>query len=455
MRQVRGRVRAVCQALPGPPASARGLREYQSLQLRRLVRHAAAEVPYYRDLFAAARLDPATFRGLEDLPHIPYTNRRTLMDLPAEAVLSQSARRERLLEKRTTGSSGEPLRFRCGRFEDTLLALFRQRTLWQLGLRFRDRLVKVRIPPRRPPGPVLRLLNTLGCLRIQYVDSRESDEAVAGILRSLRPDAMVGLPGLLSLVAGRWTDQDRRGIRPRFVVLGGDTITPRMEERVAAAFGAPVYQSYACFEANLLAWTCRWSRVMHVLDESVVLEVLQGDRPVEDGETGEVVITALHLFEQPFIRYRLGDLAVRFGEEPCPCGRRGTRLGRVEGRKMDRILLPDGRLVSADQIFMRLERLAPWARRYQLYQPDRVHVELRVVGPAPADTDLERLQVELAPVLGQGLRFLVRQVEELPVGPGGKWRFCHSLVLSEFEEQPEPSAGTRSSTPEPESASRV
>ena len=46
----------------------------------RLVAHAAARVPYYRELFAKERLDPREIRGVDDLPKIPILTREVLRE---------------------------------------------------------------------------------------------------------------------------------------------------------------------------------------------------------------------------------------------------------------------------------------------------------------------------------------------------------------------------------------
>ena len=43
-----------------------------------------------------------------------------------------------------------------------------------------------------------------------------------------------------------------------------------------------------------------------------IVEILDDrDRPVPDGEVGQVVVTQLSCLAQPLLRYRLGDLAAR------------------------------------------------------------------------------------------------------------------------------------------------
>src|SRR3546814_11153852 len=82
--------------------------------------------------------------------------------------------------------------------------------------------------------------------------------------------------------------------------------------------------------------------VYHAQSENVLLEVVDDDgRPCGPGETGRVLITSLHNFATPLIRYELGDYA-EVGS-PCACGRGLPVIKQVLGRKRNRLILSDGR----------------------------------------------------------------------------------------------------------------
>ncbi|MGQ9633623.1 MAG: hypothetical protein ACUVXB_05195, partial [Bryobacteraceae bacterium] len=138
-------------------------------------------------------------------------------------------------------------------------------------------------------------------------------------LSKIQPDILGGYPDALAWIASEAVKEDLRRIRPRFVTTGGETLTPDLRARIAECFRAPVYDSYAAHEFNLLAYECRETGLYHVAEENVLLEVLDNGRPVAPGQTGEVVATALHSFAMPSLPYWTGDLAVR-GPLRCPCG---------------------------------------------------------------------------------------------------------------------------------------
>ena len=71
----------------------------------------------------------------------------------------------------------------------------------------------------------------------------------------------------------------------------------------------------------------------HLQPELIIVELLdEKDRPVAEGEAGEVTITTLGVRGMPLLRFKTGDLCYGY-PEPCRCGRNTLRLSPVIGRK--------------------------------------------------------------------------------------------------------------------------
>ena len=60
------------------------------------------------------------------------------------------------------------------------------------------------------------------------------------------------------------------------------------------------------------------------------------DKPVKDGESGELTFTTLGIEAMPLVRFKTGDI-VQLHTNPCPCGRNTLRVGPVIGRKQQMI----------------------------------------------------------------------------------------------------------------------
>ena len=418
------------------------IRAYQDRRLRQLVAHAYERVPYYRKLFDQHRLRPEHIRGVVDLGLIPITPRSDVQDLAREETLARGWEAVALMERSTSGSTGQPLTIRRGWLEDRLLRGFLWRALYGWGAKTSDRLVSVHLmrglddaaalkptDHRAPPSRLFRRR----LHDVVPIDCRQRPEDILRQLRDIKPQVITGLPGVLTRVALLLDDEDRQLLPQRFVSPYGEVVTPLMRSRLEAGFGAPVLQTYRSIEFVILAWECGQTGEFHTCDDAVVLEVLKNGRPVEPGEHGEMVATALHSFAMPFIRYAVGDMVTR-GADACVCGQPFGTIRQIQGRMIDYFVLPHGGLVHPYQLTMAFLHLAPWIREYQLVQERTDRVVLRVVPfETPTAEQAASVRQALSQRLGPGVEVDVMVVPEILLEPGGKLRPSRSLVKSEYD----------------------
>ena len=145
--------------------------------------------------------------------------------------------------------------------------------------------------------------------------------------------------------------------------------------------------------------------------------------PCADGETGRVVLTDLHNFARPFIRYDTGDLAVATAEH-CSCGRGFPLLGRLEGRSLDCLRTPSGDEISpailGHFLFVYHDHLEA-VRHYQLIQETDTRANLLVVpGEGWDEERRERLRSDLKQLLGDQMHVDVQVVSEIRPEKSGK-----------------------------------
>jgi phenylacetate-CoA ligase len=293
-------------------------------------------------------------------------------------------------------------------------------------MRITDRRVAI-VLPSAPPEPVYM---KMGILRHEEMNCLWPASRLLTQLRKARPDILRGYPGALAWLADHLDDSDRELICPRFSTADSETLTPNMRDRIRAGFKARVFDFYDSHEFNVIAWECPVSGLYHVCDSSVLAEVLDGDRPAAFNEEGEFVGTALHSWAMPFIRMRLGDLVTR-GPERCSCGRRGSILARVQGRLLDRFLLPGGESMHPCALLAPLYRSAPWLRQFQIVQQasGKIQVKLVPLGPSQPPEDLAAVSRALSEAIGGQLQVEAELVSRILPEANGKFRpFCTKVA---------------------------
>ena len=420
-----------------PQATREEIVAFQNRQLRRLVAHAYHNVPYYRRLFDRSGLKPQDIQSVADLPAIPITSRNDLQALPPNEIVARGLDPMQLIDHKTSGASGTPLTIRRTWFEERLLGLLRLRALHSFGLRISDKQAKILLV--RPANPrdnqlLLRMLQKSGIYRTSYIHCLQSPEEILRALKRFLPDALTGFPGVLVRIAESFTEADRRVLRPRFVVAGGEVLTPLMRKQIREAFQAPVFETYASHEFSLIAWECQETGESHVCDDGMILEVIKDGRPAAPGERGEVVGTTLHSFAMPFVQYRLGDVVTQ-SSDTCACGQPFSTIRTIQGRMIDYFPLPSGRLMHPYEIVVPMNERAPWIRHYQLIQEREDLLVLRIVPcTTPSGREISLLETMVTSLLEPGVELRVLVVPEIPLEASGKFRVSRSFVRSGYDE---------------------
>jgi phenylacetate-CoA ligase len=112
------------------------------------------------------------------------------------------------------------------------------------------------------------------------------------------------------------------------------------------AIGIPLFSNYSSGETGPIAFECKHHEgYYHVAHSSVLVECDQSLTTTYENETvGRLLITCLHSYATPIIRYDIGD----FGKlhDRCPCGHDGPTLSHIFGRGKHFLRHPDGKYMA-------------------------------------------------------------------------------------------------------------
>ncbi len=178
-------------------------------------------------------------------------------------------------------------------------------------------------------------------------------------MADLRPDAYVGTPSFLRILAERADETGRSIASVRRALVSGEAFPAALRDRLAER-GLQAYQCYATADVGLIAYETE-AREGLVLDESLIVEIVRpgtGD-PVPTGDVGEVVVTVLQP-DYPLLRFGTGDLSA-FLPGHCPTGRTAPRIRGWLGRA-DQTAKVRGMFVHPSQVAEVLRRHPEVAR---------------------------------------------------------------------------------------------
>jgi len=241
-------------------------------------------------------------------------------------------------------------------------------------------------------------------------------------LERVRPAYLFSYPSLLHALARRC---ERDGVRMPWLkgfMSFGEVTAPAQREGVKRVFGTCIRDTYSASEVSKIAIQCpAVEEHYHVQSESLLVEIVDRDgRPCGIGEPGRVLITDLHNFVTPMLRYEIGDVA-EWGAR-CPCGRGLPVIRRIVGRTLNLLRLPDGETLIPDIERQEFDALAP-VRQVQVVQRSFTAMEVRLAVDRPLEAD-ELARVRQAVLHGlhdRPFELSFAFVDEIPRSQAGKY----------------------------------
>ena len=409
--------------------------QWQTWREQRLgltLEHAAQNVPYYRQQWAARRQhgDHASAQYIENWPVLQKENLRQ----QPRAFLAEGINLRHQIVEHTSGTSGKPLTLWMSKSAiRAWFALFEVRWRGWYGLSRNDRwgiLGGQLVAPAsqtRPPFWVWNAgMNQLYCSAYHLAPRH-----IPAYLKAIQHHRLVYLLGYASslyTLAQIALEQNLPTPTLKAVISNAEPLYAHQREVIARAFQCPVYDTYGLSENVCAASECLHGR-LHLWPEVGLVEILDdnNDLPVPPGQVGRLVCTGFLNRTMPLIRYEVGDRGSLSPEAACRCGRTLPILGGIEGRQDDVLLTRDGRRIGRlDPVF---KTDAP-IREAQIIQESLERVRVRYV-PAPgcSSKDLNSLARRLQERLGE-TDIVFEPLEQIPRSSNGKFRAVISKIAS-------------------------
>lgn len=416
------------------------LRRYQDQQIRGLVAHAYAHVPYYRATFDARGLRPEDVTSVADLHKLPFIDKDTVRtareDLRSRAVPDRD-----VVWKSTSGTTGQPLQVAVLK---SLLPFDNDAYHWRQfrwgGCTFGDRRATLLAATLSGDGSDRRRLHAYDprrkTLALSTYDLKPSTAVgYAEAIERYRPAYLMAFPSSAERLAILLRDAGLPcPVRFKAVFLQSESVLPWQRRLIGEYFGCAVYDWYATEERVVNACDCEQHDGLHVLSEFGVVELVKTVESAADNAF-EVVATPLHNPAMPLIRYRTGDMAQPV-EEPCPCGRGLPRIRLVGGRSRSYAVLATGHLVPVTLVD--IPKAFGAVEQFQFVQDQPGAIALHIVRkPGYSDADTAIVHANLREKFGDALKVDVVFVDEIrPTARGKVPLLVQRLDLSAYEAAP-------------------
>jgi phenylacetate-CoA ligase len=334
--------------------SKRQWEDFQTENLRKLLTHAFQTTPYYTELFSERgyTLEQLNCFELDQLTDIPFLQKETLRKECKGKLLSTK------LEKggaffTSSGSTGTPVQIRFSkRMHQAWSAAFEARIRNWAGVNIKD--------SRGMIGGRVILSgknNTPPFYRYNYFESQvyfsinhlsvENTEDYLNAIKKYKLTYMTGYAASNYLLAYNIKIKQLKAPKLKAVITSSEMLTNKMRKTIAEVFDCKVFDSWSGIEACALISECEYG-TLHISPDVGIVEIVTSDnKPAKPGQVGEMVCTGFLNYDQPLIRYKIGDLAELASNQDCLCGRHMPIISKIVGRTDDIITLKDGRQLSS------------------------------------------------------------------------------------------------------------
>jgi len=408
------------------------IQQLQQERLQALIAHAYENVPYYRRIFQERGLSPSDIKTTGDLTKLPVLTRQDVRDNFDDLIAINYTRKEMKLSA-TGGTTGEPLQF-----------FIPKDTGWSWGAWYRgmgwygfepgDKYAEIWSHPYKKTI-LMDVGGAIGRFCRRYILQsalKMSEEQLAlfvNRLRKFRPKALIAYPSAAYVLAEYIKQTNVSNLKFEVVVTTGEKLYDHHKQTIKEAFNCDVFEYYGGGEVLSIAYECQEHHKYHITAENVILEFLRDGKLASPGETGSIVVTDLHNYVMPFIRYQNGDLGVS-SNRSCACGRGIPLLESVEGRITDVIVYKGGFISSP--ILTTIFKNLP-VKQYQIVQEELGEMTIKIVradGYSTVHTDY--IVDTIHKYAGKDIKIDIQFVDLIPLTNAGKRKVVISKVPVRF-----------------------
>ncbi|MBL7828087.1 MAG: phenylacetate--CoA ligase family protein [Saprospiraceae bacterium] len=400
--------------------------DYQTMGLRKVLKHAFDTVPYYKKRWKEVGITTSKLEAfeLQNLPQLPLLEKADLRTYCTSDLSSSSPQKHGQFFA-SSGSTGTPVKILFSHLmHQHWTAAVEARVRNWAGITRSHRRGTIggrRVVPRgNAPAPYYRynFIEKQVYFSAYHISPQTTRNYLQGMFDH-KVEYMTGYASGNFLLARNIEIAGFEAPELKAVLTSSEKLTANMRAVFEKVYGCRTFDAWSGVEACSLVSECEHGS-LHVSPDVGIMEFINpttGSK-ARPGEPAEVVCTGLLNFDQPLVRYRIGDLMV-YSERKCTCGRSMPVIDEIIGRQEDIIEGPDGRqMVRFHSIFIDL----PSIQEAQVIQHHRSEFEIKVVCTASLDEKTKRiLKQKMVSQLGP-VQVEIVQVNQIPRAANGKFK---------------------------------
>ena len=340
----------------------------QGKRLHKIVEYVYHNVPFYRHRLQEMDITPDDIQTIDDIRKLPFTTKKDLRDNYPFGL--QAAPQSQIIRiHASSGTTGNPTIVGYTRKDIGIWSECMARCLTAYGVTHDD-IFSVSYGYGLFTGG-LGAHNGVEKIGASVVPtSTGNTEKHVKLIRDLGITGIACTPSYALYLA---ETMDKMGITKDEISLkigafGAEPWTEQMRTEIQERLGLKGYNLYGLSEimGPSVSYECQEQHGSHICEDHFYPEIIDPVtlEPLPNGQTGELVFTTLTKEGMPVLRYRTRDLCTLL-PDTCACGRTNIRMGRIEGRSDDMLIIR-GINVFPSQVESVVLSMKEFAPRYLL-----------------------------------------------------------------------------------------
>jgi phenylacetate-CoA ligase len=406
---------------------------YQERALRKILLYSFKHVPYYNNMWNKLGFIEDDFDkfNISKIINLPYLEKENLRKFGTTTLLSDAKKKGQFYS--SSGSTGTPTQIYFSKsFHQKWSAIYEVRARNWAGVNHQMRRGMIGgrrvVPDGNAKLPFYRynFFEKQVYFSAYHLSENTVDNYIQGLLNH-KVEYLVGYANSIYFWADFALKKKMDVPKMKAVLTSSEKLTPTMRKTIEKCFQCKVYDGYSGVEACGIITENQYGELLFSPDSGIMEVIKEDGTYAQPGESGELVFTGLLNFDQPLIRYKIGDRVTLSKNQVSKSGMQMPIIESIDGRIEDVVIGKDGRkMVRFHGLFVDLAGLIT----AQIIQHTLDNVEIKLVVDNEFDKSNEEvIKNRLYSQLGN-INVKISYVNDIPKTKNGKIKAVISYVKS-------------------------
>jgi len=321
----------------------------QDYKMRRMINYSYNNISYYKNKFNKIGCKPNDFNTIEDLESLPILTREVIKNNYKDFIPDNN-KKIKYYERRTGGSTGEPLKHRISKYDRLLSGAILYRGWGYANYELGDKMIFLggaSLNVGTSTNPFLKIDEFIRNIKkLSSFDMTPNDiQRYAKKINTFNPKFIRGYASSLYYLS-KWLDYNSIKVHsPKACFTTAEKLFPQVRKLIEKVFNCEIFDTYGLNDGGVTAFETKGHSGLKIDMERSLMEVVDDNgNQIEDKE-GRILATNLENHAMPLLRYDTGDIGIMTTNN---LDYDNKYLVKILGRQQEMLQTPEGKFIHGE-----------------------------------------------------------------------------------------------------------